>query len=32
MFYERAQRAYAIVATGERRPYGCMLITKGVAL
>lgn len=31
-FYERAQRAYAIVATGERRPYGCILITKGVVL
>jgi L-fucose mutarotase len=31
-FYKRAQQAYAIVATGERRPYGCLLITKGVVL
>jgi L-fucose mutarotase len=31
-FYKRAQQAYAIVATGERRPYGCILITKGVVL
>jgi len=31
-FYERAKQAYAIVATGEMRPYGCILIKKGVAL
>jgi len=31
-FYKRAQQAYAIVATGERRTYGCILITKGVVL
>jgi L-fucose mutarotase len=29
-FYERAKRAYAIVATGETRPYGCILLVKGV--
>ena len=29
-FYERAQRAYAIVATGETRLYGNLLLTKGV--
>jgi L-fucose mutarotase len=29
-FYERAKKAYAIVATGELRPYGCVLIKKGV--
>lgn len=29
-FYERARRAYAIVATGEPRAYGCLLLTKGV--
>ncbi len=29
-FYERAKDAYAIVATGELRPYGCVLIKKGV--
>ena len=29
-FYERAKAAYAIVATGERRPYGCILLVKGV--
>ena len=31
-FYERAKRAYAIVATGETRPYGCILLVKGVVL
>jgi L-fucose mutarotase len=31
-FYERARRAYAIVVTGESRPYGCVLITKGVVV
>lgn len=29
-FYERARGAYAVVATGEQRPYGCILIKKGV--
>jgi L-fucose mutarotase len=29
-FYERARRAYAVVATGEQRTYGCILIKKGV--
>lgn len=29
-FYERARRAFAVVATGERRFYGNILVTKGV--
>jgi L-fucose mutarotase len=29
-FYERARKAYAVVSTGERRVYGCLLIKKGV--
>jgi L-fucose mutarotase len=29
-FYERAQRCYAIVATGERRLYGNLILAKGV--
>lgn len=29
-FYERAKTAYAVIATGERRFYGCFLFTKGV--
>jgi L-fucose mutarotase len=29
-FYERARRAFAVVATSEARPYGCVLLTKGV--
>ncbi|MFO1350135.1 MAG: RbsD/FucU domain-containing protein [Gammaproteobacteria bacterium] len=29
-FYERARASYAIVATGERRPYGCITLVKGV--
>ncbi len=29
-FYERARRAFAIVATGERRLYGNLILTKGV--
>lgn len=29
-FYERAKNAYAIVATTERKLYGCMMIKKGV--
>ena len=29
-FYNRAQRAYAVVATGERAQYGNILLKKGV--
>lgn len=29
-FYERARAAFAVVQTGERRLYGCVLLTKGV--
>ena len=29
-FYERARTAFAVVATGERRFYGNILVTKGV--
>jgi L-fucose mutarotase len=29
-FYDSARTAYAVVATGERRVYGCYLLTKGV--
>jgi L-fucose mutarotase len=29
-FYEHAKDAYAIVATGERRGYGCFILVKGV--
>ena len=29
-FYERAKKAYAVVATGERRFYGCFILKKGV--
>jgi L-fucose mutarotase len=29
-FYERASQAFAIVATGERRHWGCFLFKKGV--
>ncbi len=31
-FYERSREAYAIVATGEARPYGCIILKKGVVL
>ena len=31
-FYERARAAYAVIATGEQRVYGCILIKKGVVL
>ena len=31
-FYDRAKLAYAIVATGEMRPYGCILIKKGITV
>lgn len=30
-FYERARNAFAVIeASGERRPYGCFILTKGV--
>ncbi|MFK5980074.1 MAG: RbsD/FucU domain-containing protein [Rhizobiaceae bacterium] len=29
-FYERAKDAYCIIQTGERRPYGCIALRKGV--
>lgn len=29
-FYERARQAFAVVVTGEQRPYGCILLKKGV--
>lgn len=29
-FYDRAKSAFAVVATGEARLYGCILIKKGV--
>ena len=29
-FYERARAAFAVVATGETRLYGCILVRKGV--
>ncbi len=29
-FYDRAKEAYAVIATGERRFYGCFTFTKGV--
>lgn len=29
-FYEKANAAYCVIATGERRFYGCFLFTKGV--
>jgi L-fucose mutarotase len=29
-FYERARSAYAVIATGERRFYGCFILKKGV--
>ncbi|GAB1484854.1 RbsD/FucU domain-containing protein [Treponema sp.] len=29
-FYERAKKAYAILATTEKKLYGCMIIKKGV--
>jgi L-fucose mutarotase len=31
-FYERAKNAFAIIATGELRTYGCVIIKKGVIL
>lgn len=29
-FYQRARQAFAVLITGERRPYGCILLKKGV--
>jgi L-fucose mutarotase len=29
-FYERCKQAYAIVSSGDARPYACILLTKGV--
>lgn len=29
-FYERARQAFAVLATGETRLYGCILVKKGV--
>ena len=29
-FYEVAKRAYAVIQTGERRFYGCIMLRKGV--
>ncbi len=29
-FYERAKKAYCVIATGETRFYGCFAFTKGV--
>lgn len=29
-FYERAKNAYAVIQTGERRLYGCIILKKGV--
>ena len=29
-FYARARRSFAILATGEHEPYGCIGLTKGV--
>jgi L-fucose mutarotase len=29
-FYERARQAYAVVATGERRTYGNVILRKGI--
>ncbi|MGH7056547.1 MAG: RbsD/FucU family protein [Acetobacteraceae bacterium] len=32
IFYARSRDAFGIIATGESRPYGCILLTKGVVL
>jgi L-fucose mutarotase len=29
-FYDRARSAFAVLATGERRLYGCVLVKKGI--
>jgi L-fucose mutarotase len=30
LFYERAQQAYCVIRSGERRFYGCFILKKGV--
>ncbi len=29
-FYEQARKAFAVIYTNELRPYGCLLLKKGV--
>lgn len=29
-FYDRARSAFAVLVTGEDRPYGCFIVSKGV--
>lgn len=29
-FYQQAKQSYAVVSTGENRPYGCFILKKGV--
>jgi L-fucose mutarotase len=29
-FYAQAKKAFAVVSTQERRPYGCFILTKGI--
>lgn len=29
-FYPRTRAAFAVLVTGEDRPYGCFIVTKGV--
>ncbi|MFK7893284.1 MAG: RbsD/FucU family protein [Granulosicoccus sp.] len=29
-FYERAKQSFAVISSGERRFYGCFILTKGV--
>lgn len=29
-FYEKAKKAYVTISTGERQPYGCIMLQKGV--
>jgi L-fucose mutarotase len=31
-FYAAAKKAYAVVSTGETRPYGCFILKKGVII
>jgi L-fucose mutarotase len=31
-FYGRARDCFAVVKTGEKRPYGCFILKKGVVL
>ena len=31
-FYERSKKAYAVIATGEERQYGNLILVKGVVL